>query len=69
MSSSILENIKKIRNKKGWSQGKLARESGISYQTLIKIEQNRVKNPKLQTLIKIANALEVTLDELVNSSI
>lgn len=69
MSSISLENIKKFRNKKGWSQERLAREADISYQTLIKIEQNRVKNPKLQTLIKLANALEVTLDELVSSSI
>ncbi|MCL5073360.1 MAG: helix-turn-helix domain-containing protein [Actinobacteria bacterium] len=69
MSSINLENIKKLRNKKGWSQERLAKESDVSYQTLIKIEQNKVKNPKLQTLIKLAKALEVTLDELVNSSI
>jgi len=69
MSSSILDNIKKIRNKKGWSQERLAREADVSYQTLIKIEQNRVKNPKLQTLLKIAKALNVTLDELVDTSI
>jgi len=69
MSSSILDNIKIIRNKKGWSQERLAREADVSYQTLIKIEQNRVKNPKLQTLVKIAKALNVTIDELVNSSV
>ena len=65
MSSSILENIRKLRNKKGWSQEKLAREADISYQTLIKIEQDRIKNPKLQTLIKLAKALGVSLDKLV----
>jgi len=69
MSSNILDNIKKIRNKKGWSQERLAREADVSYQTLIKIEQNRVKNPKLQTLIKIAKALDVTLDGLINYSV
>jgi len=69
MSSSILDNIKKIRNEKGWSQERLAREADVSYQTLIKIEQNRVKNPKLQTLIKISKALDVTLDELINYSV
>lgn len=65
MSSSNLKNIKKLRNKKGWSQEKLAREAGISYQTLIKIEQNRIKNPKLQTLIKLTKALGVSLDDLI----
>ena len=65
MSSSVLENIRKLRKKKGWSQQRLAGEADISYQTLIKIEQNRIKNPKIQTMIKLAEALGVTLDNLV----
>ena len=67
MSSECLKNLKKLRNKKGWSQEKLAREAGISYQTLIKIEQGRIQNPKLETLIKLAKALGVSLDKLVGS--
>lgn len=67
MSSECLKNLKKLRNKKGWSQEKLAREAGISYQTLIKIEQGRIQNPKLETLIKLAKVLGVSLDELVGS--
>lgn len=65
MSNSNLKNIKKLRNKKGWSQEKLAREADISYQTLIKIEQDRIKNPKLDTLVKLARALSVSIDDLV----
>ena len=67
MSSGNLRNLKKLRNKKEWSQERLAREAGISYHTLIKIEQDRIKNPKLETLIKLAKALGVSLDELVGS--
>jgi len=67
MSSSNLKNIKKLRNKKGWSQEKLAREADISYQTLIKIEQDRIKNPKLQTLVKLAKALRISIDELIGN--
>jgi transcriptional regulator with XRE-family HTH domain len=67
MSSRYLTNLKKLRNKKGWSQERLAREADISYQTLIKIEQNRIKNPRLETLIKLARALNVSLDKLVGS--
>ena len=66
--NSHLKNLKKLRHKKGWSQEKLAREAGISYQTLIKIERGYTENPKLQTLIKIAKALGVSLDKLVGSS-
>lgn len=65
MSSKYLKNLKKLRSKKGWSQEKLAREAGISYQTLIKIEQDRIKNPKIETTIKLAKALGVSIDKLV----
>lgn len=67
MSSGCLKNLKKLRNKKRWSQERLAREAGISYHTLIKIEQDRIKNPKLETLIKLAKALGVSIDRLVGS--
>ena len=65
MSRKYLKNLKKLRKQKGWSQEKLAREAGISYQTLIKIEQGRIKNPKLETLIKLSKALGVSLDKLI----
>jgi len=60
-----LKNLKKLREKKGWSQEKLAREADISYNALIKIERGRIKNPKLETLIKLAKALGVSIDELI----
>jgi len=60
-----LKNLKKLRQKKGWSQEKLAREAGISYNTLIKIERGGIKNPKIDTVIKLAKALQVSVDELI----
>jgi len=60
-----LKNLKSIRNNKGWSQEKLAREANISYHTVIKIEQSVIKNPRIETVIKLADALGVSLDELV----
>lgn len=65
MSSGYLKNLKKLRQQKGWSQEKLAKEAGISYQTLIKIERGYIKNPKLETLIKLAKALSVSVDKLI----
>ena len=67
MSSGTLRNLQKLRNKKGWSQERLAREAGISYNTLIKIESGGIKNPRLETLIKLAKTLGVSLDKLVGS--
>ena len=59
-----LKNLVKIRKEKGWSQEKLAVESGISYNTIIKIERGGIENPKIATVIKLADALGVTIDEM-----
>lgn len=61
-----LKNLVNIRKQKGWSQEKLAVESGISYNTIIKIERGGIKNPKIDTVIKLAKALSITIDELIS---
>lgn len=60
-----LKNLAKIRKQKGWSQERLAQGAGISYNTLIKIERKGIKNPKIGTVIKLAKALGITIDELI----
>ena len=60
-----LKNLVTIRKQKNWSQEKLAVESGISYNTIIKIERGGIKNPKIETVVKLADALGMTLDELI----
>ena len=60
-----LKNLVKIRKEKGWSQEKLAVESGISYNTIIKIERGGIENPKIATVIKLAKALNIKIDDLV----
>lgn len=61
----LAENIRKLRIKKGLSQEKLARLADISNNTLIKIEIGMAKEPTITTVTKIANALGVSIDELV----
>lgn len=60
-----LKNLAKLRKQKGWSQEKLAVESGISYNTIIKIERGGIENPKIGTVTKLAEALGISLDKLV----
>lgn len=60
-----LKNLAKIRRQKGWSQEKLSQEASISYNTLIKIERGGIENPKIETVIKLAKSLSVSIDELV----
>ncbi len=60
-----LKNLAKLRKQKGWSQEKLAVESGVSYNTIIKLERGRIENPKIDTVLKLAKALGVNIDDLV----
>ena len=61
-----LKNLAKLRKQKGWSQEKLAVESGVSYNTIIKLERGGIKNPKIETVVKLADALKVSIDELID---
>lgn len=63
----IREQVKKYRTKAGWSQQKLAEKAGLSYNVITKIEQGNSKKPALDTIIKIAQAFDITLDELVKT--
>ena len=58
--------IKKYRKELKLTQEELAKKAEIPYATLIKIENGHVDNPTIQTLMKIANALQVNIDNLVN---
>jgi len=60
----LATNIKKLRKQKKLSQDKLARLADIPYNTLIKIESGRSNNPTFETLSKLADALEISIDKL-----
>jgi len=53
-----------MRETKGLSQEKLARMADVANNTIIKIEAGKNQNPTLDTLKKIAKALDVSIDEL-----
>lgn len=61
----LAQNIRKFRHKKGLSQEKLARLADISTATLVKIETGIAKEPTITSVTKIANALKISIDELV----
>ena len=61
----LTKKVKELRKKAGWSQQKLAEKAGLSYNMITKIEQGIAKQPTIQTAIKIANAFNISLDELV----
>ena len=61
----ISDNLKKIRAKKGYPLEKVARLADLSLNTVVKIESGVNKNPTIETLAKIAKALEVGVDDLI----
>ena len=64
----LAKRVKECRKKKGWTQQKLAEKTSLSFNTITKIEQGIGNSPTLKTLIKLADALDVGLDELVGRS-
>ena len=64
-ASNISDNIKKYRNKAGISQDRLSKLADVTYNTIIKIESGANINPTIDTLTKIAKALNVSVDDLI----
>ena len=61
----LSNNLKRLREKKGLSQDRLAKLADVANNTIIKIEQGENINPTLETLKKVAKALDVSVDELI----
>jgi len=64
-SVNLSKRIKELRNKSKISQDKLSKKADIPFSTLVKIEAGYTPNPSMETLIKIADAFGVGLDELL----
>lgn len=60
------EKVKAARENKGLSQSALAKKMHVSQQAVAKYEKI-IEQPKLATVRKIADALDVTISELVTN--
>jgi len=63
----IGENVKTWRHQRGLSQWGLADKSGVGYATIARVELGLV-DPRLSTLRRLAEALKVTVGELVDGA-
>jgi transcriptional regulator with XRE-family HTH domain len=63
MMSGVGGEVRRLREAKGWSQAKLAGETGMAVSGVSQIE-NGHRNPNSATLIKLARALEVDVADL-----
>lgn len=60
----VARNVRRFRRERGLSLGEVARRSGLSKQTLSKIEQG-VGNPTVDTLSQLGGALDVSIRRLM----
>lgn len=63
--TNLAKKVKQLREKLGLSQEKLARLADVSNNTVINIEAGKQDNPTIDTLKKVAKALDVSVEELI----
>ncbi len=63
--TNLAKKVKQLREKLGLSQEKLARLADVSNNTVINIEVGKQDNPTIDTLKKIARALDIPVEELI----
>ena len=61
----LAENLRRLREEQNFTQDSLASKSGVPRSSLATIESG-AGNPSVSSLIKIARALQVSLDELIS---
>ena len=63
--STIGKNIKRFRQDKWLSQDKLSKLADLSLNTVVKIELDESPNPTIETIQRIAKALDVSVENLL----
>jgi len=64
----IGSKVEALRSKLGMTQKNLADAAGIPQATVSRIERGIIQQPRLEVLRKLANALHVTVDYLIDQT-
>jgi len=67
-NKNLAKRVKELRRKRGFSQDKLTEDSGLSLRTIQRIENGEAE-PRGDTIKRLANALNVTPDDLIDWTI
>lgn len=65
--SEFAKNVAKLRDLKGLTQDQLAEAVGVSKDAIQAIEYGKTSAPKINTLIKLAGALSVNVNQLIGA--
>ena len=63
MADALMNRLREAREAKGWTQAELAARVGVSRKTVNTVE-NRVFTPSATLAIKLAEALELSVEQL-----
>lgn len=63
--SRLGKRIRELRDSHNMTIKELSEKSGVGQSTISEIETGKAKNPKSETLSKLASALNVTVDSLL----
>ncbi len=69
MITNLAESLKRLRKAHGLTQQKLAQEAGVSLIVVTKVEQGFTKDPAMSSLVKIADVMGISIDELIGRTI
>lgn len=62
--AALAEQVRAMREARGWARERLAKEAGISVSTLVRLESEGAIQPGFFTVGAVAQALDVSLDDL-----
>jgi DNA-binding Xre family transcriptional regulator len=57
--------VKQVAKEKGFSMGQLSRTSNVAYNTIKRIYDEKNYSPTMNTMMRIAKALDVSIADLV----
>src|SRR5262245_2523993 len=64
VAATMARAVQRLQAERSWTLDELAARSGISRRLVVQMEQARA-NPSIGTLLRLADAFEVTLSELL----
>jgi transcriptional regulator with XRE-family HTH domain len=66
---SLAENVRTLREQRGWTQAHLAELIGLEQPRISEIENGRVLSPRISTIQRLAGVLGVSQGELCGESL
>lgn len=67
IASNVIRLLREEREKRGLSMNVVAQRSGLS-QSIVSLIERDLRNPTLDTLLRIAEAMEIDLGKLITQA-